>query len=516
MRGLMLFVAGLLCGLAVQATMAQSDGAGATGVVLNHVGLAVPSIPDAAAFYTQKMGFKEAFRNSDAQGNPTAIYLQISKTTFIELQQANAQRPAGINHFGLEAPNIKNDGRDVQAAGRDGDRAGRSERVLARDPGQRHRSERPPHRAGRDGPRVAPAKGDGQLEVKAARRSRRSPGCSARRGRAVRRRRRPPMAEDVFKNVQILKGIPVDEFMGTMGFFSASLGLNCTDCHVDESGGNWAKYADDNPTEADDAPDDADGDGAQPDELRRSAGRHLQHLPSRQQPAQRQPSLALLYGTPPPDEPGEPIAQAPGQPPADRVLDKYHPGASAAPQRLGGAHQHRRQGLVPGFDDRTRAPWKSSRRRPGSGRTVIHTLSGDSTTTFDGRDGWIAAPETEKPVPLLALTGPGARRRQAGSGAVVSRRGSSRRSTKWRVGAPAVINDREVLRRPGHTAERRRRPRCASTPNPACWCGSSGFPSRRSAASSRSWTTRTIATCPASRCRFAGRFAGWTADRRSS
>jgi hypothetical protein len=32
----------------------------------------------------------------------------VSKTTFIELQQANAQRPAGINHFGLEAPNIKN------------------------------------------------------------------------------------------------------------------------------------------------------------------------------------------------------------------------------------------------------------------------------------------------------------------------------------------------------------------------------------------------------------------------
>jgi catechol 2,3-dioxygenase-like lactoylglutathione lyase family enzyme len=103
MRGCMLFVAGVLCGLAVQTTMAQND----AGVVLNHVGLSVPSIPDAAAFYTQKMGFKEAFRNSDAQGNPTAIYIQVSKNTFIELQQANAQRPAGINHFGLEAANIK-------------------------------------------------------------------------------------------------------------------------------------------------------------------------------------------------------------------------------------------------------------------------------------------------------------------------------------------------------------------------------------------------------------------------
>ena len=103
MRGLVLFVAGIAVGLTVQTTMAQSD----SGVMLNHVGLSVPSIPDAAAFYIQKMGFREAFRNSDAQGNPTAIYIQVSKNTFIELQAANAQRPAGINHFGMEAPNIK-------------------------------------------------------------------------------------------------------------------------------------------------------------------------------------------------------------------------------------------------------------------------------------------------------------------------------------------------------------------------------------------------------------------------
>src|SRR5207244_9075853 len=54
---------------------------------------------------------------------------------------------------------------------------------------------------------------------------------------------RPPMAEEVFKNVQVLKGIPVDQFMGTMGCFSASTGLNCTDCHVDESAADWARYA---------------------------------------------------------------------------------------------------------------------------------------------------------------------------------------------------------------------------------------------------------------------------------
>src|SRR5688572_15174733 len=57
---------------------------------------------------------------------------------------------------------------------------------------------------------------------------------------------RPPMAEQVFKNIQVLKGIPVDEFMNTMGFFATATGLNCTDCHIEESGGSWSRYADDN------------------------------------------------------------------------------------------------------------------------------------------------------------------------------------------------------------------------------------------------------------------------------
>src|SRR5213594_1234155 len=57
---------------------------------------------------------------------------------------------------------------------------------------------------------------------------------------------KPPLAEEVFKNVQVLKGIPVNQFMETMGFFSASLGADCTFCHVAESGGSWEKYADDN------------------------------------------------------------------------------------------------------------------------------------------------------------------------------------------------------------------------------------------------------------------------------
>ena len=55
------------------------------------------------------------------------------------------------------------------------------------------------------------------------------------------------MAEDVFHNVQVLKGISVNEFMETMGFFCASLAMTCTDCHGDASASDWNNYAADFP-----------------------------------------------------------------------------------------------------------------------------------------------------------------------------------------------------------------------------------------------------------------------------
>src|SRR5262245_38248862 len=58
----------------------------------------------------------------------------------------------------------------------------------------------------------------------------------------VQQQQTPQMAEQVFKNVQVLKGIPVDEFMDTMGMFAAALSLNCIDCHTAESVGTWDRF----------------------------------------------------------------------------------------------------------------------------------------------------------------------------------------------------------------------------------------------------------------------------------
>src|SRR5580692_8359277 len=49
-------------------------------------------------------------------------------------------------------------------------------------------------------------------------------------------------SDQVFKNIQVLKGIPVDDFMGTMGLMSASIGYDCSECHIGAGTDkvNWA------------------------------------------------------------------------------------------------------------------------------------------------------------------------------------------------------------------------------------------------------------------------------------
>ncbi|HLG59813.1 MAG TPA: VOC family protein [Vicinamibacterales bacterium] len=103
MRGAMLFAAGLFAGLAVHVAMAQSANSGV--VMMNHVGINVPNIAEAVTYYTQKMGYREAFRVNDDKGQPRLVYMQISKNTFLELNPANAQRPAGFTHYGLHVDN---------------------------------------------------------------------------------------------------------------------------------------------------------------------------------------------------------------------------------------------------------------------------------------------------------------------------------------------------------------------------------------------------------------------------
>ena len=99
MRGAMLFAAGLFAGLAIQVGTAQNSNNGVE--MMNHVGISVPNVDEAVKYYTQKMGYREAFRVNDDKGKPRLVYMQISKNTFLELNPVTPQRPAGFSHYGL-------------------------------------------------------------------------------------------------------------------------------------------------------------------------------------------------------------------------------------------------------------------------------------------------------------------------------------------------------------------------------------------------------------------------------
>jgi hypothetical protein len=259
-----------------------------------------------------------------------------------------------------------------------------------------------------------------------------------------------PRAEDVFKNVQILKGIPVDRFMGTMGFFSASLGLTCTDCHVEESGGDWARYADDTP-------------------LKRTARRMMLMVNSINQMnfGGRQvvtcntchrgtnrpnvmPSLALLYSSPPPVEPGELFRQAAGQPPVDQILDQYLQ-ALGGPDRLAALTSFVANGTYMGYDDPEKSALEIYANAQGQRTTIVHGQAGDTTMTLDGRNGWIAGPLSERPVALLALTGQELDGVKLEAEVFFPAR-IKQALTNWRVGFPTTLDDHEVKVVQGTTA----------------------------------------------------------------
>ena len=105
MRGLALFVAGTVVGLAAT-SVAQNQSPNRGVVGLNHVAISVPDIDNAVEYYTKTMGFPEAFRVTNPKGEVQLVYVQISKDTFIELAPAGPNRPPGLNHLGLHVDNM--------------------------------------------------------------------------------------------------------------------------------------------------------------------------------------------------------------------------------------------------------------------------------------------------------------------------------------------------------------------------------------------------------------------------
>ena len=128
-------------------------------------------------------------------------------------------------------------------------------------------------------------------------------------------------ADQVFKNIQVLKGIPVDDFMGTMGIMSAALGLDCSECHTG-AGTDKVDWAADTPRKV----------RARKMVTMMTAINH-DNFSSRQvvtcwschhgrdRPSTT-PTLEAVYG-PGSADLDDVLTQMPGQPAADQIVDKY-------------------------------------------------------------------------------------------------------------------------------------------------------------------------------------------------
>src|SRR3984885_2818379 len=203
------------------------------------------------------------------------------------------------------------------------------------------------------------------------------------------------MSESAFKNVTVLKGIPVDEFMGTMGLFAAALSFCCKDCHTGAGTSN-PKWEDDPPRKI-------------------TARRMIQMVKNINQqnfngrqvvtcwtchrgspnPAIT-PPIDTIYG----DAVFTPTDVLPaanpttgGTPPADQILDKYI-------QALGGADalskitSYTAKGSSHLFGEVNADPVEIYAKAPNHLATLAHQREGDLARTFDGRDAWVMLPLT--------------------------------------------------------------------------------------------------------------------------
>jgi photosynthetic reaction center cytochrome c subunit len=264
---------------------------------------------------------------------------------------------------------------------------------------------------------------------------------------------KPLMAEDVFKNVQVLKGIPVNEFMETMGFFSAALSYNCTSCHVEESLSDWAKFAEDIPAKR----------------MARTMVRMVNTINKENFGGKRMvtcyschhggpepktsPSLTEQYSDPVDDPNDVEIVNPAPAGTAEKILDKYIESIGGA-QNLAKLTSYTGKGTYEAYFQ-AKVPVELLAKAPGRRALIVHGKLGDSATIFDRRSGWLSGPE--RPVPVLELP-PGQDLDGMKVDADLSIPANLRQSlTDWRAGfPPATIDNRNMVVIQGMTANRSR------------------------------------------------------------
>jgi len=201
----------------------------------------------------------------------------------------------------------------------------------------------------------------------------------------------PPMAETVFKNVRVLKGIPVDEFIDTMGMFAAATAKDCTGCHSPQIlDGKLEAFAIETPMIQ-----KARFMVGMVNAINRNYFGNQRRVScatchTNTSVPQNVPNMAVQYGDPFENPNSTEFVVASGSNPGqiDGVFAKYLDALGGA-QRLGTVTSFTATGTYAGWDTGlSPVPAEIYAKAPEQYATVAHRTEGNSVWTYDGRNAW--------------------------------------------------------------------------------------------------------------------------------
>ena len=195
----------------------------------------------------------------------------------------------------------------------------------------------------------------------------------------------PKLAEEEYKNIQALKGIPAEQIIPSMQFIAASLGVECEYCHVAHAN---------------------EKDDKKPKVTARKMIDMMMAINKDNFEGHREVTCYSCHrgstepvGTPvitdeelrPADGEGKKSGEAKASlPAADQLLDKYLAaiGGADALQKITSRVQ---KGTLTAFGGQ-HFPADVYSKAPDKRVSVMHLQGGDSVTAFDGKRGWLSVP----------------------------------------------------------------------------------------------------------------------------
>lgn len=217
----------------------------------------------------------------------------------------------------------------------------------------------------------------------------------------------PQTVDTVFRDIQVLKGIPVDQFIDTMGMFAAALAKDCTGCHSPEIlDGGQAAFAIPTPM------------------IQRARQMvvmvntiNKQYFGGQKRitcatchinaaAPENVPNLGLQYGTPFENPSSMVFFTAPGMTSTavSETFARYIQVLGGA-ERLAAATSFVASGTYAGWDTGFQeVPLEMVGRDPEQLSIVARRGEGSSVWTFDGRNGWYFSVNSAVPF-TLTLTG---------------------------------------------------------------------------------------------------------------